>query len=132
VFAREIHRADHKNPSDSKTNNCRHLPISCGDCQIPAAGGASPAPNREWMKAMRKLMTIGALVAVASGLAACGQTPATRMATGAFVGAGAGALGAWAYDEDPGKAAVVGAGIGALGGLMTPPGTFDNHYPWGS
>jgi osmotically inducible lipoprotein OsmB len=80
---------------------------------------------------MRKLMTIGALIAVASGLAACGQTPASRMATGAAVGAGAAALGAWAYDEDPGRAAVIGAGLGAAGGLMTPPGTFDGGYPWG-
>lgn len=80
---------------------------------------------------MNKLMTIGAVAALAASVAACGQTPAARMATGAFVGAGAGALGAWAYDEDPGKAAIIGAGIGGVGGLMTPQGTFDGAYPYG-
>ncbi len=80
---------------------------------------------------MHKLMTIGAVTVVALGLGACGETPAARMATGAFVGAGAAALGAWAFDENPGRAAVVGGGLGAVGGLMTPQGAFDNNYPWG-
>ena len=80
---------------------------------------------------MNKIMMIGAAIAVASSLAACGQTPAARALTGAAVGAGAGALGAWAYDQDPGRAAIVGAGIGGVGGLLTPPGTFDPGYPYG-
>lgn len=81
---------------------------------------------------MNKLMTIGAVLAVASGVAACGQTPAERIATGAVAGAGAAALGAWAFDEHPGRAAIIGAGVGGLGGLMTPPGTFDTPYnPYG-
>ncbi|MEZ5668491.1 MAG: hypothetical protein R3F55_13830 [Alphaproteobacteria bacterium] len=75
---------------------------------------------------MRKIAMIGAVLAVASGVAACGQTPAERIASGAVLGAGAAALGAWAYDENPGRAAIVGAGIGGIGGLLTPPGTFDS------
>jgi len=80
---------------------------------------------------MSKLLMIGAVTVVALGLGACGQTPASRMATGAVVGAGAAALGAWAFDENPGQAAVIGGGLGAAGGLLTPPGAFDNNYPWG-
>lgn len=79
---------------------------------------------------MRKIMIMGVALALAAGVSACGKAPATRMATGAAVGAGAAALGAWAYDQDPGKAAIWGAGLGALGGMATPPGTFDGGYPY--
>ena len=80
---------------------------------------------------MKKFTTVAAVLAIATGVAACGQTPAERIASGAVVGAGAAALGAWAYDANPGRAAIIGAGLGGLGGAMTPPGTFDAPYPYG-
>ena len=73
-----------------------------------------------------RISTILAVLAVAVGVSACGQSPLERALTGAGMGAGAGALGGLAFDANPGTAALIGAGVGAGAGLLTSPSTTGN------
>jgi hypothetical protein len=62
---------------------------------------------------------IALFLAAASLLAACGNTPLQRAATGGLAGAAAGAGVALLTNNDVGTGALIGGGIGAAGGALT-------------
>ena len=69
------------------------------------------------MRAM-KVISVAAILAIATGLSACGSSKGERAITGAGLGAGAGALGG-ALLGSPGTGAVVGGAAGAATGALT-------------
>ena len=68
----------------------------------------------------RIVPTAATLLALLS-LAACGERPGTRAATGGLLGAGGGAALGAVTGVGAGTGALVGAGAGALGGAVTAP-----------
>lgn len=68
----------------------------------------------------------GALLA----LAACGDTPLERGATGAGIGAGVGAAGAAVTGNDVSDSALIGAAIGGATGVLTDENTIDLGDPF--
>lgn len=71
---------------------------------------------------MRKTI-ITALLAtgIATGLAACGETPGQRAVSGGLIGAGGGAALGAATGGSPLTGALIGGGVGAVGGAVTAP-----------
>ena len=73
--------------------------------------------------------TISLIALATFTLSACGTTTQDRTASGALIGAGAGAaLGSVVGAQ--GYGAMVGAGVGAATGAMTPPDTINLGKPW--
>ena len=66
-----------------------------------------------------RLMPLTLLLAISIGLAACGDTVASRAVTGGLIGAGAGAGVSALTGGKPATGAAIGAGVGALGGALT-------------
>jgi osmotically inducible lipoprotein OsmB len=62
---------------------------------------------------------IALFIVAAAALAACGNTPLQRAATGGAAGAAAGFGVAALTGNDLGTGALIGAGIGAAGGALT-------------
>ncbi|MBV8800341.1 MAG: hypothetical protein JOY77_06925 [Alphaproteobacteria bacterium] len=77
---------------------------------------------------MHKLL-IGAAAASALALAACGTNPGDRAASGALIGAGAGAV-IGAATGSPATGAAIGAVGGAAIGAATDPCTLNLGDPW--
>ena len=69
------------------------------------------------MSAM-KIMSIAAVLAIGTGLSACGHSQGDRALTGAGLGAGAGAVGG-ALVGHPVAGALIGGAGGAAAGAMT-------------
>jgi hypothetical protein len=69
------------------------------------------------MRAM-KIMSIAAVLAIGTGLSACGHSQSDRALTGAGLGAGAGAVGG-ALVGHPVAGALVGGAAGAATGALT-------------
>lgn len=67
---------------------------------------------------MRKT-TFGLLAAAALGLGACGYSTGDRAASGALLGAGAGAGVSAVTGGGVGTGALIGGGVGAAGGALT-------------
>jgi len=68
---------------------------------------------------MKHLIAISLIATLSLGLAACGNDPWTRGASGGLLGAGAGAGVAAATGGRPATGALIGGGAGALGGALT-------------
>ncbi len=69
----------------------------------------------------RKTMMTVAAATLTLALAACGEQPGTRAATGGLLGAGAGAAVGAATGGSPLTGALIGGGVGAVGGAATAP-----------
>ena len=67
---------------------------------------------------VKKIMSIAAVLAIGTGLSACGHSQGDRALTGAGLGAGAGALGGAALGH-PVAGALVGGAAGAATGALT-------------
>ena len=76
-----------------------------------------------------KNFVIGATLASALVLSACGTTPGERAVSGAAIGAGAGAI-IGAAAGNPGAGAAIGAATGAVTGAVTDPCTLNLGDPW--
>lgn len=71
---------------------------------------------------MRHIQTVSILaVALATGLAACGDTRTERGLTGGAIGAGAGAVGGALVGGSAGAGALIGGAVGAATGALTDP-----------
>ncbi|WP_072572738.1 cell envelope biogenesis protein OmpA [Granulibacter bethesdensis] len=72
---------------------------------------------------MRMIATVALLMALASGLAACGRDMGTRALSGGAIGAGGGALMGAATGGNAGVGALIGGlGGAAVGAATTPQG----------
>jgi hypothetical protein len=82
-------------------------------------------------KKMRTLLLNGfAIIAISTGLAACGETTGDRALSGAAIGAGTGAaVGAVGGPVGVGTGAAIGAGAGAITGAATSPSQVDLGRP---
>ena len=68
---------------------------------------------------MKGIARLALVVLTLLQVAACGEDPLTRGATGGLLGAGAGAGVAAATHGSPAKGALIGGGVGAIGGVLT-------------
>jgi len=64
---------------------------------------------------------LAVLLALGGSLAACGNTPGDRAASGGMIGAGTGAAIGAATGGSPLTGALVGGAVGAVGGAVTSP-----------
>jgi len=76
-----------------------------------------------------KSLVIGAVMASALALTACGTTPGERAVSGGLLGAGAGAA-IGAATGSPAAGAAIGAVSGAAVGALTDPCTLNLGDPW--
>ncbi len=70
---------------------------------------------------MRKTMLTFTAAVLTLALAACGEEPGTRAATGGLLGAGTGAAVGAVTGGSPLTGALIGGGVGAVGGAVTAP-----------
>lgn len=70
------------------------------------------------------------LVALAAGLAACGDTRTDRAITGGAIGAGAGAVGGALIGGSPAGGALIGGAAGAAAGALTDRDDIDLGKPF--
>ncbi len=70
---------------------------------------------------MRKTITLVVAATLTLAVAACGEDPGTRAATGGLLGAGAGAAIGGVTGGNPLTGALIGGGVGAVGGAVTAP-----------
>ncbi len=75
-----------------------------------------------------KSLALGATLATALSLAACGTTPGERAASGGLIGAGAGAAIGSLYG-DAGAGALIGGVAGAAAGALTNPCEVNLGHP---
>ena len=80
------------------------------------------------MLSMRKTIACGAVLASAVALSACGTTTEDRAASGALLGAGAGAA-VGSLSGDAGTGAVIGGLAGGAAGALTDPCSVNLGHP---
>lgn len=78
-----------------------------------------------------KTLATAAIVGCALTLAACGETTAQRVATGALIGTGLGVGGAALLADNLWTGAIIGAGVGGVAGAAAQPNCqWGDYWCW--